>query len=436
MRGLHEQGHLRTLDVISAVSGGSYALFWFYAHQLHPEKPTDQQLFAGRYREVLLDRSTFVGDLNIVYAATAVSIAVVGSGITAVSGGRSIVGSPLQDQYRSAIEKTFNGEHYSVWSENSFPTPEEMKEAVERHNLPVFVVNLTVMNGVAGGRDNWYERIFEVTPFWVGADAELADVSSEDNADFRAKFDGELSRRFKYFSDYVVASGAALSGEAVGGVGGYLLGLTSTDIGTYIEILRKSRRNPFRDLLFYLSDGGFTDNLGAFSLVRRLCQNITIVDAEYDPHYRFGAYFRLKSALREELQVELTVPDIDAVSERSQSRAGFDGRNPVMRGKIAAFPFRAGPGKESEPITLDVTYIKLSVDQDVIRGASGRAESWYGPLVLKLYTESNGKDFPQYPTTRQIYSRERFEAYLDLGYCTVRRYWPNRDSRYIDQKCP
>ena len=37
-----------------------------------------------------------------------------------------------------------------------------------------------------------------------------------------------------------------------------------------------------------LSDGGHSDNLGIYSLLKRGCQNLLSVDAEYDPNYNFS----------------------------------------------------------------------------------------------------------------------------------------------------
>ena len=69
-----------------------------------------------------------------------------------------------------------------------------------------------------------------------------------------------------------------------------------------------------------LSDGGHADNLAGFPLIRRLCRNIIIVDAEYDPQYTFGAYFKLKENIEREMHVKFLLKNTAQHDvERSQN---------------------------------------------------------------------------------------------------------------------
>ena len=50
----------------------------------------------------------------------------------------------------------------------------------------------------------------------------------------------------------------------------------------------------------YLSDGGHSDNLGAYSLIKRGIENIIISDAEADPDGKLGGLKRLVKQLENE----------------------------------------------------------------------------------------------------------------------------------------
>src|SRR5207249_11711551 len=116
-------------------------------------------------------------------------------------------------------------------------------------------------------------------------------------------------------------------------------------------------------------DSAFTDNLGVFSVVRRLCQQITIVDAEYDPAYKFESYIKLKTQLKEELNAELAVEEIDRFltntqtgdteghgckDENERCKPMFSGETPIMSGRIGPFPFKDDTQSGVEQVSLDV----------------------------------------------------------------------------------
>jgi hypothetical protein len=162
----------------------------------------------------------------------------------------------------------------------------------------------------------------------------------------------------------------------------------------------------------YLSDAGFSDNLGAFSLIRRMTRQIIIVDAEQEhpdkehpgQGYQFGAYQTLKEAVRSELDADLSVPTIDKIL-RHEAEAGFDPAIPVMHGTVTSFPIK---GVE-KPVVLQVIYVKLSLNvQDL---------SKY-PAVVKQYYDAHDRKqrFPYESTGDQSYDDERFRAYRALGW--------------------
>lgn len=189
-----------------------------------------------------------------------------------------------------------------------------------------------------------------------------------------------------------------------------------------------------------------------------MCREIIIVDAEYDEHYRFEGYLRLKAALEDEMCVTLAMepkgcaPDnkcaddmdrtsLDAETAQIQGqkqKKSFTGQFPIMEGKISEFPLWT-KGRRVEPVSISVKYIKMSIDQNVFKhldnaAASGStARERYGDSVVDYYlatlTNTCAKvnpltkcAFPQFSTFRQSYTKEQFQAYIDLGYAITTNY--------------
>jgi hypothetical protein len=146
-----------------------------------------------------------------------------------------------------------------------------------------------------------------------------------------------------------------------------------------------------------LSDGGHSENLGLYSLLRRQCRNILIVDAEYDPSFRFGSFQKVKVKAERELGVRVDVPCIDSIANGACS---FCGHIPVMEGTITA---------DGRPHGR-VFYIKLSMHQGLLRDQAD---------AVNVYAETNSA-FPQESTVNQYFGPERFNAYRALGYAIAR----------------
>jgi len=191
----------------------------------------------------------------------------------------------------------------------------------------------------------------------------------------------------------------------------------------------------------YLSDGGHSENLGAFSLVRRLPERIIIVDAEQDydeeKHHRdhvcgyvFEAYRKLKAGLKAEMGVDFTVSKIDDLM-KSRVSDPYNAKESCFDGKISYFPYVSEKG---EPVreSIDVKYIKLSIDKDRLEKLDKADPDQYPESVRAYFKNSRkgendtycsrfldkfdlGCTFPQEATTNQSYSEEQFNAYRDLG---------------------
>ncbi|GKT07009.1 hypothetical protein [Desulforhabdus sp. TSK] len=156
-----------------------------------------------------------------------------------------------------------------------------------------------------------------------------------------------------------------------------------------------------RQDVVWLSDGGYSDNLGAYALLRRKCRTILIVDAGYDPPdkssglYKFDSYNNLKQEMEKDrdLGIEINVP-IDAFTSDKPIMEGVTTENGKPYGKIL--------------------YIKLSKHDSLLRD---QAET------INAYAKKDDKtkrEFPHESTVDQYFDEDQFKAYRALGYAITR----------------
>jgi hypothetical protein len=182
----------------------------------------------------------------------------------------------------------------------------------------------------------------------------------------------------------------------------------------------------------HVHDGGASENLGAYALIKRLTGHIIIVDAENDPALTFTAYRRLRDKLLVEHGVQLCVEEIEKrlARLRSGEREMADQfATPVMTGSIIGIPFPTritAKDLEVDERRIKVTYIKLSLDQSRIVDYPLEVQEEYNStrcrvvaarkrLVLPDQRERVQCSFPQHTTLLQHYSKDRFRAYRELG---------------------
>jgi hypothetical protein len=451
LAGLHDTGVLREIDVMSSVSGGSWAMGWYYLQLLlhHEYLPArfgtkDQvqgelhdRLFrrAGPVQEYLVDHGTILSGArlvpNVLLTLAEIPVNLFANGLF----GWHLNVVPLRRAYERGIGRTFfavpkdsgSGLHnmrtvfgrgFGADDAVSFL---ELREFVEEMGLPFPIFNMTANISQDLGYDNidvpMRSRIFEFTPLRYGSDS------------------------LGYYDDFpiTVDRAAAISGAAVDSsfLRGPLLKMLGTvvliDMGYYMDNPQVSARAkgvhwilpfPFylwhgwgRDIegmKFYLTDGGHAENLGAFNLVRRMCHRMIIVDAEHDPAFGFEGYLRLKRQLAFEGGVQFRV---DAIDEALRSGVTFSGARPINSGMVGVLP-----REEKKDLTIDVAYIKLSWDKEATRTASD-CERHYPSEVCNYYFEDESTPrpdptepvFPQEPTSDLFFDRDQFLAYIGLG---------------------
>ena len=155
--------------------------------------------------------------------------------------------------------------------------------------------------------------------------------------------------------------------------------------------------------MMYLSDGGHSENLGAYALIKRECRRIVIVDAEHEASipYVFSGYSKLKRQLEEEQGLCLSVTSIDEYLAKCEGpQQPTQSSLSLMEGSVTTLL------DDSDWSPNKVFYIKLGMERH-------RHESY--PETVASYALKNDK-FPQDPTTDQTFGSEQFVAYRDLGY--------------------
>ena len=461
LKALHSLGLLEKMDVMSAVSGGAYALSWYYAGHLEHEHDAARDAWLtgaagpdGVPVEVgpvaRLDDKGFVGIPEYVALAIANTLAAPWNLFANGLFGWHLNTTPARPYYELRIRDTFHGGREMAF--------EEVRALIQRRNLPTFVINTTAYvdddRGHLGGRLS--NTVFEFTPLRYGS----------------AAF-GYNNKSFPFSVGRAVSiSGAALDSSVVAGsTQKTLVSLLNQDLNYTIPnfpVNFEPESSPLGGLLpepappsvhnalpfpFYffsgryqwdaegirihLADGGHAENLGAFALVRRLCQRIVIVDAEHDPEYVFNAYFKLKAALRAEFGVDLSLPVLDRFFVETPRRVSINRqRSPGDRavqyteGTIRWFPMPGAPDQPDQRLEIQVAYIKLALTQaDVDSGT-------YLPTVTEYWKRSRAGFewtadvpnkcretdfflracvFPQESTAHQDFDGAQFKAYRDLA---------------------
>jgi hypothetical protein len=512
LKGLHEAGLLQKFDVMSSVSGGGYALSWYLAQNYWIWKNTNERgdpnansrLFdlRGAHQRYLAENSDFYdwkrGLPPFTLAVAAIPLHLAANAVF----GLHMNTSYMYNSYELRLREVYLAQPPAA-NENANPNASiwisdlaRYGEAVARkpdQRIPYFIFNTTVL--FDEGLGTRPARLLQNSVFEFGARQYGSDAFGRYRY-WRSNSDSPLApQREWYLEELVTLSGAALdfNQNIAHPSSRQLATVLNLDLGRYIPNPRLTRTprqvalwwSPLAHIVgrdhyardingthIYVSDGGHSENLGAFALVRRLCEEIVIVDAEYDPHYAFPAYFNLKRAIAEEMGAELVVNDIEKLRKSCHAVVGCEpseaekarpeqgrrwqqvGRKPVMTGTIRQLPYcepRHGAEvkgwsdcKEPESkAELQVRYVKLGFVPDSWRDAeppeefvkdfckeSSPVEAGSGPMPSidkafrdSLRCEKNEKrrphaPFPQLTTQVQSYEPELFAAYRNLG-CVI-----------------
>jgi len=443
---LAKLGYLSKVDVISAASGGAYAAGW-YISQRATSDADDAELFldckdkpnCGVYQHHLADHGKLVNRRRVAFALlTDTLMFPVNLLVNGVFGWHENTTGHRRFYERALVSEFFTtpGTHRHI--RYSFP---DLGAASLSKHLPLLVVNTTVSidddsHHYAADLRN---SIYELSPVRYGSDA--FGYSSD-------QYQMDLPRAIS-----VSGAAADLSVLASGNVQKTLFSALNLDLGYFIDnpmrFMRQStdasgcvkytavdnahfnaRKWTFRAVPFpvypfipywskdkqglrsYLSDGGHSENLAAFSLVRRLVRNIVIVDASGDANFLFDDYKQLQKAILQHLNANFEVPAIEAAlkAETVDERRRIISAMPVMTGTVRYFPYPNEPNNER---TLNIVYLKLSYD---LAGEKTKYKDF--PNIVAYRTKHAGV-FPFQGLFDQAYSPDQYRAYRDLAYVSI-----------------
>jgi hypothetical protein len=215
----------------------------------------------------------------------------------------------------------------------------------------------------------------------------------------------------------VAVSGAALSpsmGKETRGPVRALMALANVRLGVwmrnprYIDELQRGRltqrprprylarelmgRNFVDDKFVYVTDGGHYENLGLVELLRRGCTTVYCFDASGGKTFKaLGDAIALASS---ELGVDVKINTDALVPDKETDVAEAD----FAIGTIT-YPGELAAGRESVEGTL--VYVRTVLTNDA-------------PADVKAFHEDD-ELFPNHPTTDQLFTDQKFEAYRALG---------------------
>jgi hypothetical protein len=422
LHGLHDLGILRNVDVVSAVSGGTYALSWLVLQPFYGNSATDEDLAAmfsdeGPYQSYLRTNSPFVEIAAVggtaLYDMTVGQvfrplIRLVDASADMLTETRKLYGWRIQNTFHGHPGRTVDGKNPSVNtvtlspSQQALPTshwvvrnvefPGELSDFLSkvrtegRGVLPYPVFNVTLNARVHKKfKGQIWPHHFELTPLGLGGSA-LGYVDWD-------RLQGDQFKTIRSVNLAPAISGAAISGYAEAGSAWLRLvfRLLNVDLGYTV----RNFYGPDPSSI-YLSDGGHSENLGLYALIQRQCETAIAVDAEHEEHatgivpkYEFESYDKLAKAIEKEKLAMITL-------EVGDPKTAFDGSQPVLKGNVD-YP---------DGFKTEIIYVKLALDRKRLADL---------PAAVRDYATEVHPRFPHDPTTGQEYVPDQFKAYESLG---------------------
>ena len=492
--GLQRRGLYAQIDVASGVSGGGYALYWMIggtgaggAQGETPLDPGSEQVTHLRAHadglSTISTGSLFLAGLGSGGGRTP-QATVIAELFGAVTGTVEMVSAPGHAPYEAALDRMLRRGSWLSTLQDGLST-RRLSDLVEAGRVPLPVWLATARPAGAApcvGADPAMEiaersrsllySAFEIAPTRMGSD-EL----------------GFLSHMLLPPLNALAVSAAAMSIP----YNSHCELLHLADASTRVKNF-PARRDPTAapgasgqappsNAAFDLVDGAIADNLAVFPLVRRLCSDIIVVDAGFDPYLTFDSYGYLKQQLAN-LDIPMEVPALEAIAAkntmpttaagaavpcrdgvclirprvecvRRDTAAGCVAADElpvaVFTGQIGPIPIASrapsdtSPGSRTfEQRVLHVRYVKLSLDGARIDRYPASVRARYSSDVEHRRAQSADctalRDtgaclFPHRPTAELDLRGGLFEAYWDLGRCIVERDWDGRTEETLTAAC-
>lgn len=359
LKALYDKGYLQDVDMLSAVSGGGYALYWLLSQNqinyqggvnqlpiIASSKPTPErlaELAATKFGEPVFNDTQW-RQRNSYLQLKSIVVPYVHAFKWSVSSRKA-----LRESYAFYVDRFARcAEGQKAWCPplESSPLLMDYKLAIEQRKIPFFQYNFTIATKSA---IQW-EGLVQASPFRFGNQAFGFHAWERDD-------DMPLSKA-------VGISGAAAPVILPHQLPDYLHG------------------RPIKQFGMTAYDGAGADlenegeKLGALSLLERGVRNVIILDTELDPNYDFDAYRTLKK-LALERGIDLKIEAIDKFVPPKASilpnlwsykYAPILNLPPVMAGTATAID--ASKAKWSG--TLNIRYIKMALNAELFSYRTNR----------------------------------------------------------------
>jgi hypothetical protein len=443
LQGLRDTDKFKDIDVISAVSGGAYALGWFVQERTKGKSEAetlddnfiDNQIKPESFSLPLIAASVIASPIDIFTTGSVFNNGIDSSSLstaygvmlTTVFGGYS---SDLKmKRIRKSVEKGLIP--LPIFGLAAFPLPENWKKFPDATRSVSSLAKSVALN----------DTYMEVTPYRYGTQG----------IGFQDRWPTPLPDNLWA---YVALSGAAYDRphdrKSLSRLSGLVrLGGTLSMVVNkrYPIAVSESTAETLSRQYLYATDGGFSENLAAFPLALRRCNTIVIADSEFDPEWIMEGYTILKRRLAQEHNLIFQVPGIDDILAANKSKVKYfersDGVNvpvsdrqctrepdemdcaarkattTVFEGTLTKIPLALGDND-----TTRILYLKLGM-------ADEKNDSPLMSEVLSYFTECiktpTQCHFPQdltfdrkNPAKSQKYTERQFRAYRQLARHIVR----------------
>jgi hypothetical protein len=451
LQGLYESDQLgQTVDVVSAISGGSYALGWYAKNRINGLE--DKAIFSGdsinkSVKPTLLSVSLGVlGFINSIW-----------NGLT--SGGNFAHGydsSSLATSYETMINTAFLGGNFRDLNVS------DVASITSQKRLPIPVIGIAAYplteknyNAPDSNRDS------DLSISEISASTKINDTYLEWSP-FRFGIPGFGYSTVPLTPAWSLQSLIGLSGAALDNAhaertarninsGIRLGGRMALTLPNQYPIAEKPSLSTVNRALFYATDGGFVDNLGIFPLVLRGCETIVVIDAEEDPFWQFEGYGVIQQRLKNEHNLQLTVTEIDDI-RNSETNSAWGAKERADGITVPKTPLDANgkklisckgdsfydcpSRKKSAPLVFTGTLDRAPTSQSdidtpkattIIYAKLGiNEESEKNGAIAKLSTSCKKQPqqcyFPHHPTfdqekklNSQSFEKDIFNAYVAIG---------------------
>jgi hypothetical protein len=450
LKALNESKQLPNVDVVSAISGGSYALGWYA-----------KNVTKGLENEVIFSNDAINKSIDPGLLSRTLSVlGLLGSMWNFLTSGAQFAhgydSSSLLSSYEIMIRDSFLGGGYSDFNVS------EVARIVTQKRFPIPVIGIAaypLTEKIYNSTEDSYRRT-AASISELSASHKLNDTYLEWSP-FRFGIPGFGYSTVPLTPSWSLGSLIALSGAAIDEAHKEetarninavirLGGRMSMTLPKQYPIAEPPSLSSVNRSLFYATDGGFVDNLGIFPLVLRGCETVVVIDAEYDPFWQFEGYSVIQTRLKDEHNLQLTIPEIDAIklSEPNQSWGTIDRRDGMKIPKTPkddkgadrsckSISFYDCPARRTDkplvfkgtleraptsqadlhnPRTTTVIYAKLGINQD------SEKISEIAKLLTPCREKPDSCDFPHHPTVdkedkkkSQKFERDVFNAYVAVG---------------------